>query len=219
MSIIYTYRLIQAGELCHYILPSEKENGIKAYIFKSYSAQTPKEEFKCHTTSMVQTLFADRPSDYLQDVVFLQGCDAGKLFCSYSEEKQKLPMTLSAYLEMLKFFQSDYAKILTKIETDFVKMHAGADWLNLNPFLSFRGPADVLVKVLLDITPKYTLELVLCKSFLSGNVTLQLGYTDVKMGSMTLCGGTMKLLAHDLQTVITLVDYKESPATKRHRQC
>lgn len=214
MASTYTYKLNKACELWHMILSSEKEHGVQAFIFKD--CKKIKEEFLTHAP-IIDLLYADKP-DAARDVVFLQVSPPGKTFAKYSEDKHKLCMTLGAYLDLLKFFRNDYTKMSKKMDTDMKLMGNKSDWLSLNPFISFRGPADIYFKLVLETTPHHTFELTITKEYDTGNLLARLVYSEDKMGSISLPLATIKTMSRDLPTINDLVDYKETGPNKRQRQ-
>ena len=214
MASTYTYKLSKASELSHFILSSEKEHGIQTFIFKD--CVKIREEYASHGP-LVDTLYAERP-EVSKDIVLLQVAHPGKSFAKYADDKHKIALTLGAYLELLKFFRGEYSKLMKRIDTDIKNMTTKSEWMMLNPFISFRGPADILFKQVLDATGKFSLDLHIYKEWEQGTLSMTLAYSDEKMGSIPLPLAPMKQLARDLPTISSLVDYKETSPNKRHRQ-
>lgn len=176
-----------------------------------------KEDIGVHP-SFLETLYVDRGTDVSRDVVFLQVSHPGKHFLKYSEEKQKLCLTLAAYMEVLKFFRVEFPKLTKKMETDLKNMNNKSDWVQLSPFLSFRGTADISIKQVIESNSKFCLDLTLYREYDFGNQSAYLRYSDEKLGSIGLPINGMKLLCRDLPTLSDLLDYKENGLTKRQRQ-
>ena len=216
MATTYGYKLNKASELCHAIMAGEREPGLQAFIFKD--CVKIKDDMMIHAT-LVDTLFKDRP-DAHRDLVFLQVAPPASAFKSYAEEKNKLPMTLTAYLELLKLFRTDHAKLVKKIDSDLKNMTSHSEWFALTPYIFFRGPAVIVFKIMLDSTPNGgTLNLIIVKEFKHGQIVTTLGYSDEHMGSpMPLPVLAIKQLARDLPTISNLVDYKDTSPVKRARQ-
>lgn len=215
MASTYIYSLCKATEFKHFIASSENECGIQAYIIKD--CKIVQEEFSAHA-SIVDLLYADRSPDVSRDVVFLQVSPKGKCFASYSEEPNKLCMTLGAYLDLLKFFQKDFVKLVKKIDYDTKIMSNRSEWMSYNSFLSFRGPADIAFKHIIQTSPDFSFELCINKEYKKENLNAQLEYSYRDMGAVNLPIPTIKTLALDLPVVSDLVSYKESGTSRRHRQ-
>jgi hypothetical protein len=243
----YTYKLRDASQLLHYLPSSENEFGVQCCMIregpmsveeavKSITSPTtsaskreyralvtpsaspaPHQEFAAHA-SLVKTLFDDR--NKRRDVAYLRVCPPGKSFETYEKEKYKLAMTIRAYLDLLRFFKSEYHLVSKRMEQDRKHMMDKTEWLPLLPTVSFKGGADIDYRLPLDRANTFDLELVIKKKFDATHKTIMLQYTDEKMGYIMLPGPVMEILCKDLPFITSFLDgeYKEASTSKRSRQ-
>lgn len=179
-------------------------------------------EFLVHS-SLVNTLFEDRPGggNVHRDVAYLRVSSPGRAFEPYDKEKNKLAITLSAYLKLLNFFKSEYHLVENRMESDYKNMLEKKQWLPLGPTISFRGAANIEFKLILDHSNAFNLELVIVRKFdYGGKRSIYLQYTDASMGRISLPGTVMVELSRDLPYISSLLDgeYKEAMDVKRSRQ-
>ncbi len=241
----YTYKLRDASQLLHSLPSSQNEYGVQCCMIregpmsvedavKSITSPTsstskreyralvtpsaspaPHQEFSAHT-SLVKTLFDNKR----RDVAYLRVCPPGKAFETYDKEKHKLAITIRAYLDLLRFFKSEYHLVCKRMEQDRKHMLDKTEWLPLLPTLSFKGGADIDYRLPLDQANAFDLELVIKKKFDATHKTITLQYTDEKMGYIVLPGTVMEILSKDLPFITSFLDgeYKEGSSSKRSRQ-
>lgn len=187
----------------------------------SGSSTTTKNEFTCHN-EFVNLLFDDRPSggNTSRDVAYLRVSSPGKAFETYDREKYKMPITMAAYFELLKFFKTEWRMVESRIEMDHKNMMDKREWLSLCPTISFRGGANICFKTQLDSSNCFTLDLVIRKNFETGKRTVSLEYSAENMGKLVVPGPVLEQLAKDKDFLVGLSkgEYKEAPVTKRSRQ-
>lgn len=89
----------------------------------SQSVCQQNKEFAVHS-NIAKTLFEERQGGHKvrRDVAYLRVTSPGKAFETYEKEKQKIAMTVSAYLELLRFFKSEYRLLENRMEHDYKKM-------------------------------------------------------------------------------------------------
>lgn len=181
-------------------------------------------EYVCHN-NIFKIVFEDRPggNKVRKDMVYLQVSPPGKAFEPYEKEKHKLAITLSAYIELLKFFKSDFRLLDNRMESDYKRMNNLKECLPLKQNFSFRGKADIEYKQCLDQSNNFNLDLVITKSGDQGRKNISLQYTDKSMGRLTLPPTVMEEMGKDLPHLLNFLEegfeYKEPPSLKRQRQC
>lgn len=177
-------------------------------------------EFSVHA-HIVTKLFEDRPGKPMRrDLVYLKVSPCGKAFESYDRERNRLVMTLPAYLELLRFFKNEYRLVLNRMESDRRNMTKGKEWMPLISNVCFRGPADTVYNIVLDSSNSFCLNLTVTNRFDAGKKMIMLQYTDETMGQVGLPGPALEILAKDLSYIEGLVkgEYKEASLPKRNRQ-
>lgn len=199
---------------------SAQKNEYKALV--APTSPLRHKEFSAHS-SLVKTLFEDRPGsgNVHRDVAYLRVSPPGKAFEPYDKEKNKLAITVNAYLKLLQFFKSEYHLVDNRMESDYKNMLEKKQWLPLGPTISFKGGADIEFKLILDHSNAFNLELVIVKKFdYGGKRSIYLQYTDTSMGRISLPGSVMVELSKDLPYISSLLDgeYKEAMDVKRSRQ-
>lgn len=173
---------------------------------------------------IAKRLFADRDlCGKGRDIVYLRTSPPGKCFeTSYEREKHKLPLTLTAYLELLKFFKTEYSPLEGRMEMDFRNMQECREWIKLEPAISFCGGADIEFRVTLDKAPSFSLDLWVTQHYKTGKKSVALRYSDETMGgSLPLPPLAMQQMARNLDKLAELLnkcEYKEPPLAKRARQ-
>lgn len=210
----YSYNLSDNNNVCHYILPNEKDYGVQSIIIRNCISVA--ECFKIHA-HIVDQLFFDRPSEP-KDVVYMQVTGPGKAFDSYDKEKHKLPITLKAYIQLLNFFYTDYHLVLKRIDADYHVMKAGKEWLSLFPTVTFQGPADIIYKCPLDSCKTFGLDLTVTRRVDIGKTSVTLKYTKEDMGMIYIQPPAMLYLAQDRDFIASLLNYKGGSTPKRSRQ-
>lgn len=177
------------------------------------------DEFVMHA-SLVKKLYEDRPKQVRRDVAYLKVSQPGKSFDTYDREKYRLPMTMNAYFEVLKFFKQEYRMVENRMEADYKNMLERKEWLSVCPSIAFRGGADIEFKMPVDMSNGFTLDLVIRKSYESGKKSIYLEYSEPSMGKILLPGSVMEELSQDLSFLMGLCngDYKETLIHKRSRQ-
>jgi len=189
---------------------------------RDYNQTNNLDEFAVHA-SLVKKLFEDRSGggkNLRRDVAYLQVSLPGKTFETYDREKYRLPITVNAYFEVLKFFKQEYRMVENRMEADYKTMMERKNWLSLCPSISFRGGADIEFKLPVDVSNSFTLNLVVRKVYETGKKCIFLEYSDASMGKIPLPATGMAELAKDHSFLSGLCngDYKESMINKRSRQ-
>lgn len=177
-------------------------------------------EFSVHA-HIVRKLFEDRSGKSMRkDVAYLRVSPCGKAFESYDREKNRLVMTLSAYMELLKFFKSEYRLVCNRMDSDYKKMSERAEWISLCPSISFRGSADTTYSMVLDSSNTFCLMLIITHRFEHNRRSIMLQYTDDTMGQLSLPGSVMEEMASNQHYLESLAvgEYKEAANSKRSRQ-
>lgn len=198
------------------------KNEYKALVPNAQSPQHTK-EFAC-SDETVRLLFEDRPggNNVRQDMAYLKVSSPGRIFDTYEKEKQKIPITLSAYLELLKFFKMEYRLVDNHMESDFKKMNEQKECLTLRQNFSFKGKADIEFKQCLDQSNAFNLDLLMTKCSDTGKKTVTLQYTNKAMGRLTLPPKVMEEMGQDLPYLLSFLedgfDYKELQESKKTRQ-
>lgn len=209
----YLYTLSDLNDVCHFVMPNEKEYGMQNTIFRNAPIEL-EDQFKIHT-NVVKKLFVENAP---RDVVFMQVSFPGKAFELYDKEKNKLPITLKAYIELLKFFANDYERILSRSEGDSHVMTGHKKWLSLSPTISFRGPADICFKKTLERGIHQDLDLYFEKKQGIGRRSVTLRYSNSDMGILYIHPPAIMHLAKDLDTISGLQNYIGAPMPKKSRQ-
>lgn len=212
----YSYKLKENTDLCHYVHASEKDYGIQCVIVRDYNLV---KEHTIQHYSAIKSLFENRPQGSLKDIAFLHVASPGKAFDKFDAEKYKLVMTSKAYFNLLDFFHSEWSLVMKRMESDYQDIKTKKEWITLCPTMSFRGAADVVYEMPLDVTNTFALHLSVIKRVDTGKTNITLAYTDDSLGSTHLPPGPMVHLAQDANYIAKLFDYKEPLATKRSRQC
>lgn len=213
METYYSYTLSDLNDVCHYVMPSEKEYGIQNYIVRNAGAEL-EDQFKVHA-NLVKELF---PENAPRDVVFMQVAGPGKAFEQYDKVKCKLPITLKAYIKLLKFFETEYPRVLSRSDADSQIMTAGVKWLSLSPSITFRKPADICFKKTLERGVHQNLELFYEKRHLTGKRCVTLKYTNQDLGILFVPPPAMTLLAKEVDIINNLQDYIGVSMPKKSRQ-
>ena len=209
----YSYNLTDANEICHFVLPNEQDYGMQNTVLRNCG--TLKEPYKVHA-HIVDKLFQENEP---RDVVFMQMTGPGKAFESYDKEKHKIPITLRAYIELLKFFANDYQLLLKRIDGDNHLMTNGKEWLSLTPAISFKGPANITYRKTLEKPPTgVELELQVVRRVDLGKTSITLRYSDEDLGMLYLHPSALVYLAKDRAYISSLVTYKGASTPKRSRQ-
>lgn len=205
----YSYKLRENTALCHYKLASEKEFGVQCCIFKDSNSC---KEFSSQYYLLYKTNFENKQLG----AAFLQVSPPGKGFEKFDQEKYKIVISVKAYFKVLEFFVSEWFLVLKRSESDYNDLMNCKEWLSLTPSISFRGPADVIYKSIIDSTSTTDLDLVVTKrGDKSGKMNISLVYTDEKLGSIHLPPNTMIKLAQELSHLIAIYEYKEVVSTKK----
>lgn len=198
------------------------KNEYKALLPNSQSPVHSK-EFACHSGT-VKLLFEDRPggNNNKRDMAYVCVSAPGKSFDSYEKETHKIAMTVPAYLELLKFFKTEFRLVDNHIESDYKKMTEKKDCLTLQKNISFKGKADIEFRQCLDQSNAFNLDLIITKFSSNGKKTVTLQYTDKAMGRLTIPALVMEEMGQDLPSIVSYLEegfeYKESPVSKKQRQ-
>lgn len=209
----YSYSLTEVNDVCHFVLPNEKEYGMKNTIFRNVPAELP-EPFKSQT-HLVNKLFIENEP---RDVVFMQVTCPGKAFDSFDREKYKLAITLRAYNELLNFFATDYPLVYKRIEGDTHAMLNGSKWLTMSPSISFCGAADICFKKTLEKTIHHDLDIFVERRHELGKRCVTLRYTNPDLGLLYVHPPVLMQLAQERGLISNLQTYKGVPTPKRSRQ-
>lgn len=213
MDTSYSYSLSDLNDVCHFVMSNEKEYGMQNVIFRNAPVEL-EDQYKIHT-HLVNKLFVENAP---RDVVFMQMAGPGKAFEPYDKEKNKLPITLKAYIEVLKFFANDYERVLSRSEGDIHAMAMQTKWLSLSPSITFRGPADICFKKTLEKGLHQNLELYFEKKQSTGRRSVTLRYTNKDMGVLYIHPPAIVHLAQDLDIISGLQNYIGAPISKKSRQ-
>lgn len=208
----YSYSLTEVNEMCHFVMPNEKDYGMQNTILRNCG--TVREPFKVHA-HIVNQMFKEKEP---RDVVFMQVTGPGKAFEPYDKEKYKLPITLKAYIELLKFFANDYQMLLNRIDADNHVMSTGKEWLSLTPAISFKGPADITYKKTLEKGCSFDLEIQVVRRVDLSKTSVTLKYSKEDLGMMYIHPPALLHLAKDRTYISSLVSYKGGSTPKRSRQ-
>lgn len=199
MSGSYKYMINKATELCHNILSTTACPGIKCHIYKDATTIDTQQFVKDEIT--LQHLYGG--------IVFMQVSFPGACFLPYAIEQDTMAMTLKAYIKLLNFFHHDYKNLIKRMEDDIQLMQSGERWMMLNPFIHFRGPADITYTMELDANNDVKLTLVIRKEgVVGGKLTATLEYSHDK-SSLELPIPSIDILSHDVSILTELLDYKE----------
>jgi hypothetical protein len=217
----YTYQQQQQQQQHHNYNYSTGGAGASGAQGDGSSSSSTKNEFACHN-DLVNLIFDDRPSggNTSRDVAYLRVSNPGKAFETYDREKYKLPITMAAYFDLLKFFKTEWRMVESRIEMDHKNMLEKREWMSLCPTISFRGGANICFRTQLDSSNCFTLDLVIRKHYETGKRTVSLEYSEESMGKLIVPGPVLEQLAKDKDFLLGLSkgEYKEAPVTKRSRQ-
>lgn len=196
----YIYILSQANELCHNILSSATSPGINCHIYKDVGS------IDTETYSKEKTLI----EKFTGGVVFMQVSMLGGCFMPYNTEENTLAMTLAAYMNLLHFFKTDYKTLVKRMEEDVQVMQNKERWIVFNPFIKFRGPADICYTLDLDTCNDLKLTLVIYREGVpGGKMEATLKYNHAWLPKIKLPLSSIDILSHDKSTLAELLDYKE----------
>jgi hypothetical protein len=212
MDSSYSYSLTDANIVCHYILPGEKDFGVRGTIYRNVN--TLPEQYQIHA-NVVNQMFAEKEP---RDVVFLQVTGPGKKFDAYNKEKHKIPITLKAYIELLNFFATEYERVKNRMDADIHAMALGKEWLSLKPSITFSGPANITFRKTLAKHTNYNLDIYIVRHHEIGKTSITLRYTAEEMGMVYLHPPAMIYLSQDREDIATLLLYKGEPMPKKSRQ-
>ena len=219
--------------------PTDVEPGIKVTILRHWPCQTPlPTEFQIHA-KVVDQLFGD-PNE-LRNVVFLQivpptGSSSsgssgssgsnpqGNLttkFVPYDREKEKFPLTMSAFLTLMKTFaKSEFKQWETRLEDIQKNMVNGIEKFPINSTMSFSGMGDIYLVATIKEKSHYSLLLeIMWKHLDVEKRSLILTYTKIKdIQHMNLDPVAMGRLAREHDNLLVALGYKEERGRKRSRQ-
>lgn len=213
MDTYYSYTLSDLNDVCHFVLPNEKEYGIQNTIVRNLGTEL-EDQYKVHA-DLVNKLFAENAQ---RDVVFMQVTGPGKAFELYDKAKCKLPITLKAYVKLLKFFESEYSRIVSRSDGDTQIMRAGLKWLSLSPSITFRKPADICFKKTLERGIHHDLDLFFEKRHINGKRCVTLRYTNQDTEVFYVPPPALTYLAQEVDIINNLQNYTEVPVQKKSRQ-
>ena len=213
----FNYKLKDSSDLCHYILSSENDHGVQCIFLRENNSPIDITQKYTHLPAL---LFENRLGfQGKRDVVFLTVSPPAKGFDLFDHERKKIVVTAEAYFKILQFFQSDWPLVKMRLDSDYEDIKTCREWITLTPNISFRGPADIVFQMTIDETCVFTLNLVVTRSYDSGQTNIQLIYTDDNLGSIHLPSAAMCELAKELAFVKSLYyDYKNMLVLKQSRQ-
>lgn len=208
--------------------PTEVEPGIKVTILRHWPCQMPlPTEFQIHA-KVVDQLFSD-PNE-LRNIVFLQmvpptsstgNTSTTSKFVPYDKEKEKFPLTISAFLTLLKTFaKSEFAHWEAQMEQIQHNMVSGIEKFPISSTLSFSGMGDIYLVATIKEKSHYSLLLeIMWKHLEIEKRSLILTYTKIKdIHHMNLDPVGMCRLAREHDTLLVALGYKEERGRKRLRQ-
>lgn len=213
MDYSYCYTLTEANDVCHFVLSNENEFGMQNTILRNVGTELP-EPYRIHS-QIVNRLFTENEP---RDVVFMQVALPGKAFEPYNKERQKMPITLKAYVELLKFFATDYPLVFKRIEADTQVMAVGKQWLSQTPSITFTGPANISCKKTLVREAQYSLDIWIERRHDLGKRCATLRYSNEDLGVLYVHPQALLFLAQELDIISGLQNYKGVSMAKKSRQ-
>lgn len=213
MESSYCYTLTEANDVCHFVLSNENEFGMQNTILRNVGTELP-EPFKIHS-QIVNRLFTENEP---RDVVFMQVALPGKAFELYNKERQKMVITLKAYIELLKYFATDYPLVFKRIEADTNVMAVGRQWLSQTPSFTFTGPANITAKKTLVRDIHYNLDIWIERRHDLGKRCATLRYSNEDLGVLYVHPQALLFLAQEIDLISGLQNYKGAPVAKKSRQ-
>lgn len=189
----FSYKLKENTDLCHFCLPTEKEYGVQCIIIRE---NNDCRDMTLQHLPVVKTLLESRPLSVPKDLAFIHIALPNSNFNSFDNEKYKIIIPASAYFKLLDFFQTDWPFVQNRLESDFQDVKSSQEWIAIDATcISFRGPADIMYRMPLDMTNSFALDLVAIKRMDTGKCMLSLVYSDSTLGCLSLPPQPMLQLA------------------------
>lgn len=209
----FSYKLREKTDLCHFSLPTEKDYGVQCIILKESNNI---KDITAQHVDVAKALFEGRPQYSPKDLAFIHVAQPNQHFTSFDNEKFKIIITASAYFKMLEFFASDWSVVQTRFDSDFEDVKSKQEWIAIDPTsISFRGHADIMYRLPLDVGNTFALDLIAIKRMDTGKSMLSLVYTDPMFGYTSLPPGPMVQLAKNWTYLKSL--YEEGMSVKKKR--
>lgn len=194
------------------------EAGIKVTILRHWPPNYLPDELVCEKKT-ADHLFRETPEEK-RNMVFLQFCPPGHPFLPYDKEKERIVLTVPAFLSLLRVFRNcNFQRWEQEMDQLKRRVDEAKEMFKISPLLSFSGAGDVVLAgtlqernhtLVLETTWKYQeLE----------RKCLVLSYANLKDSRpANLCVEGLAKVGKEYDRLEELLDYKEGRPRKRARQ-
>lgn len=141
--------------------------------------------------------------------VIIQTCLPGDNFTPLENDPQAVVMPHECYLNMLNFFNRDWARISSKIAADCKDMASGSEMVPISPTLFFRGQGIVNYRCELGPMGKNTLYLIVQGN--SKNNFIEIFFQlnlKINIDGLMMSPVPLMLLAKDYESLHNILNYK-----------